>query len=370
MHICIVSSWIPGKKRPNFPPFVFDFAENMARSNIKVSVIGPLDQEDEPIAQTKLFTIYRVNSRFPLLSIISLISKIRPDIIHVHAPNFFSCQAIPVAKIMGLPIVATVHLGEVDPIGNPLFFLRKHALARFKRIIAVSNYTRDLALNAGVDGKKISVIYNSCDETFFYSGKNKAAVRKKNNLPADTKIIIFVGDLIRRKGVSSLVESLATLREQFQAFIAIIVGNGEERQNLESMVDKYDLRRNVMFSGNVSRDKLADFYSAADVFVLPSSAEGHSVALLEAMASGLPLVASNIEGSRISIESGVNGFLFETGNSQELAEKLKIILTDDNLQRIMSSNSSKIYRERFSTQTLIQNHLKIYNSFVDKQIQT
>ena len=87
--------------------------------------------------------------------------------------------------------------------------------------------------------------------------------------------------------------------------------------------------------------------------------EGHSVALLEAMASGLPLVASNIEGSRISIESGVNGFLFETGNSQELAEKLKIVLTDDKLQRVMSSNSSKIYRERFSTQTLIQNHLKI-----------
>ena len=130
---------------------------------------------------------------------------------------------------MGLPIVATVHINS-DPIGNPLFFFRKHALARFKRIIAVSNYTKDLALNAGVDGKKISVIYNSCDESFFYSGKNKAAVRKKNNLPADTKIIIFVGDLIKRKGVSSLVESLARLREQFQAFTAIIVGNGEERR--------------------------------------------------------------------------------------------------------------------------------------------
>jgi glycosyltransferase involved in cell wall biosynthesis len=339
----------------------------MSRSNFKVSLIGPLGEGDQSVTRTKLMTIYRVNSRFSLPAIIRLVSKIRPDIIHVHAPNFFSCQAIPVAKIIGLPIVATVHLGEVDPIDNPLYFFRKHALARFNKIIAVSNFTKDLALNAGVDSSKLSVVYNSCDETFFYSGKNKVALRNQNNLPANSKIIIFVGDLIKRKGVSYLIEALVILRKQFQEFMAIIVGNGEERQSLESLVDKYDMRRHVIFSGNISREKLADFYGAADVFVLPSSAEGHSVALVEAMASGLPLVASNIESSRISINNGVNGFLFETGDSSELAEKLKIILTDDKLQNVMSSNSSKMYRDRFSTQALIQNHTRIYHSLTRKE---
>jgi L-malate glycosyltransferase len=314
-----------------------------------------------------LLTIYRVNERFPIFSMLRLVGRIKPDVIHVHAPNFFSSNVIPIAKLKSIPIVATVHLGEVDPVGNPLFSFRKYALARFNKIIAVSNYTKSLALNAGVEGNKISVIYNSCDETFFCHGRNKDTIRKKHNIPVDTKLIIFVGQLIKRKGVSYLIDSLKILRNTLDGFLAIIVGQGEELQNLQSMVKEYGLMNHVEFRGNVTRTVLAELYSAADVFVLPSSSEGHSVALVEAMASGLPLVASDIEGSRVSIQDGVNGYLFETGNVEKLARKLALILADSNLQQKMSSNSSKIYLEKFSTKRLIDNYLEIYNSLINKR---
>jgi glycosyltransferase involved in cell wall biosynthesis len=366
MNICIVSSWIPSKKLPYSGSWVFDLAESIVKNGFNVSIIGPLGESDEPVEHTDFLSIYRVNSKLPIFSMITLVNKIKPDVIHVHAPNIFSCNVIPIAKLKHIPIVATVHLGEVAPIGNILSFFRRHALARFKRIIAVSNYTKSLAINAGAENSKISVIYNSCDEKYFRYGKNKVTARKKLNLPADTKIILFVGDLIKRKGVSCLIESLQMLKSSQQNFLAIILGKGKELQNLEAMVMEYNMRNFVRFNGNVTRAVLADFYTAADVFVLPSFSEGHSVALLEAMASGLPLVASDIEGNKVTIEEGVNGFLFEKGNPEKLAEKLTIILTDSELQQMMSSNSSKLYVEKFSTKTQVEEHLKIYNSLISK----
>jgi glycosyltransferase involved in cell wall biosynthesis len=366
MNICIVSSWLPSKKRPNFAPFVREFAENLGRFGFKVSVVSPLDDTDESITNEDLMTIYRVNGKFPILPMLVLFDKIKPDIIHVHAPNFFSCNAIPVAKIRNIPIIATVHRAEVDAIGNPIFFFRKHALARFKRIIAVSNHTKWLAQRAGVDASKITVVHNSCDETFFFSGRDKDIARKKHNLQSSNNIILFVGNLIKRKGVSCLIESLNGLREKLSDFLVVIVGQGEELQDLKLMVNEYGLSPHVKFCGRVTKAALSDLYSAADVFALPSISEGHSVALLEAMASGLPIVASNIEGNNESVEDGVNGLLFKNANRQELAEKLAVVLTDQKLKQSMSAKSSEMYLKKFSTKIQIDNYLKIYSSLLKK----
>ena len=366
MKICIVSSWLPSRKRPNFAPFVYNFAENLARFGLDVSLVSPLEDGEESVTSENLMTIYRVNSRFAIFSILRLMGKIKPDIIHVHAPNFFSCSAIPVAKLKRIPIIATVHRAEVDRVGSPIFFVRKHALTRFNRIVAVSNHTKSLAINAGVEASKITVIYNSCDERFFFFGKDKDSVRRKHNFRTDDKIILFVGNLIKRKGVSFLLESLNLLRGTIPEFLAIIVGQGEELENLKSMVSRYALNSHVKFYGRVSKTELSELCTAADVFVLPSTSEGHSVALLEAMASGLPIVASDIEGNRESVQDGVNGLLFKTASTEKLAEKLAIVLTDQNLKQVMAIKSSETYLKKFSTKTQIDNHLKIYTSLLNK----
>jgi glycosyltransferase involved in cell wall biosynthesis len=95
------------------------------------------------------------------------VSQINPDIIHVHAPNFFSSIATIVATIKKIPIIATIHRAEVGRVNRPLFLFRKFVLAKYQKIIAVSNYTKSLAEDAGADPSRISVIYNSCDEDLF-----------------------------------------------------------------------------------------------------------------------------------------------------------------------------------------------------------
>jgi len=181
----------------------------------------------------------------------------------------------------------------------------------------------------------------------------------------DKKIILFVGNLIKRKGVDTLIESIRIVHKQFPNLLVLIVGHGEERDKLELLTNTYGLTHNVKFLGAVQEDALADFYNSADAFILPSTSEGHSVALLEAMASGLSIIASNIDGNKVSVEDGVNGFFFEPSNIKDLAEKLTVMLTDDALREKMSVNSSKMYLEKFTTEVQIQNFLKVYRSLLN-----
>lgn len=366
LNICIVSSWLPGKRRPNFSPFVYEFAKNLGKSGMNVSVICPLENGEELITQEQFMTIYRVNHKFPTIPVSKLIGKIKPHIIHVHAPNFFSCNVIPVAKLKKIPVIATVHRAEIDKVSNPIFFLRKLALARFEKIVAVSNYTKFLALNAGVDESKITVIHNSCNELFF-SRKDKRLARLNCEFPSEKKIVLFVGNLVRVKGIYTLIESLKILSGSIPDLLLIIIGQGIERNKLESIVNKYNLTSNVKFIGWLPQKDLPEYYNAADVFVLPSLTEGHSVALLEAMAVGLPIVASRIGGNIETVREGVNGFLFETGSAEKLAEKLGTILMEEDLRIKMSMQSSKRYLEEFSTKSQINRYLKIYNSAIESR---
>jgi glycosyltransferase involved in cell wall biosynthesis len=381
LKICIITSWYPSKKSPILGPFVEHFAKSLANYGLNVQVITTLEDGDTNLEKKDSLIVHRIKGKTPfipigifsyvdissLIAILKIIKKIQPDIIHVQAPNYFSLSAIILLKLLRKRIVGTIHRAEVaDKVSRSIFVLRKLALRMFDELICVSNYTKCLAMDAGAIKEKTSVIYNSCDESYFYL-KNKFEVRRLLDLPSDKKIILFVGNLIQRKGTDTLIHSLNDVNERYSNFIAIIVGKGIESQKLESLVNEYHLTDMVKFLGGISKTELSNYYSAADVFVLPSVSEGHSVAVLEAMASGLPIVASDIQGNKESIEDGKNGFLFETGNKKSLMEKLLILLTDSELHRKMSETCLMRYAEKFSTTTQIEKYLKVYQNLVDSQ---
>ena len=376
LKICIITSWYPSKKSPILGSFVEHFARSLANYGLNVQVITTLQDGDTNLEKKDSLIVHRISpyrnkwifSYVDMFGILKIIKKIQPDIIHVQAPNYFSLSAIILPKLLRKRIVATIHRTEVaDKVRLPIFVFRKLALRMFvDELICVSNYTKCLAMDAGAIKEKTSIIYNSCDESYFYL-RNKFEVRQLLDLPSEKKIILFVGNLIHRKRIDTLIDSLNDLNERYSNFIAIIVGKGTESQKLESLVNAYHLTDMVIFLGGISKTELSNYYSAADVFVLPSVSEGHSVAVLEAMASGLPIVASDAQGNKESIEDGKNGFLFETGNKKSLMEKLFILLTDSELHKKMSETCLMVYAEKFSTTTQIEKYLKVYQNLVDSQ---
>jgi glycosyltransferase involved in cell wall biosynthesis len=364
LSICIITSWFPNQKQPVFGTFIYLFAKSLAKFGVKVSCIVPLVGEEEKVTSKDSITIYRIKGKFFLFSMMRLINQIKPDVIHVQAPDFFSSSSIVIAKLKNIPIISTVHRGELVAPEKLMRLVRKFAFPQFKQIIAVSEFSKSLALNAGADVNKVAIIYNSCDEDLF-SQRDKLMARQKLGLPPNKKIILYVGNLVAIKGVYTLVESCRILHSWTDDFFVLIVGDGIERTKLESLVTSYGLGENIKFLGYLKPSNLPPYYNMADIFVLPSFVEGHSVALLEAMASGLPVVASRVGGNKETVEDEKNGFLFEVGDHAVLAEKLIKMLKDDDLREHMSEYCLKTYLEKFSTEVQIQNFLKLYRSILN-----
>jgi glycosyltransferase involved in cell wall biosynthesis len=200
-------------------------------------------------------------------------------------------------------------------------------------VIANSEGLKDLARKTSA-GQKIEIIHNGIDVFDFVP---------KNEKRPQNKFIITTGAsrITARKGLNYLLEALPELVAKNQSLYLKIMGDGDEKENLEKLAKELQMEKYVEFIGRVPRENTAPFYQEASLFVLPSLNEGMSNAMLEALASGLPLVATDTGGTRELLQNGINGFIVEAKNSQDLKEKIKKIADNPELQRTMGEESRK-----------------------------
>ena len=138
--------------------------------------------------------------------------------------------------------------------------------------------------------------------------------------------MLFVGRLTTEKQVDVTLRAMARLVPELDVHFDI-VGGGDQRKKLEQLIAKLGLGDRVTLHGRIDEEPLRELYSRASVFVISSVAELQSIATMEAMASGLPVVAANAVALPHLVQDGVNGYLFEPGNADDLAEKLRRVLT-------------------------------------------
>jgi glycosyltransferase involved in cell wall biosynthesis len=186
------------------------------------------------------------------------------------------------------------------------------------------------------------------------------AVRQKFGLGNET-CVLFVGSLIPRKGLPFLVEAAKKVAKNKADTKFLIVGDGPLRNQLSDSIKSANLSGNFKFLGNLKDDELPAVYNCADVFVLPSIQEGQGIVLLEAQASGKPVVAFNIGGVNETVQNKETGFLVNRGNVDELADALLKLLTDKALREKMGSNGHRFVSENYTWDICAQKMLKIYN---------
>src|SRR6266566_160065 len=250
-----------------------------------------------------------------------LLTLPRHSLIHLHVAQAFSAEIVYlISKIRGIPYVAHIHL-DVDPSG-PLGFLLetykklflKRVLKSAAKIICLSEPQKKLiAAKYTLPLKSIMVIPNGVAETYFIGEKTK-----ENTVPH----LIFVGRLVAQKNLSLLIEAVSQM--QVSVFLDI-VGEGELRKNIEALIQKYELR-NVKLHGKKTGKELIELYKSADVFVLPSLKEGVSLSMLEALAAGLPVVASDLPEIREIL--GDYGVLIQNPTAIKYAKVLDALLSN------------------------------------------
>ena len=205
-------------------------------------------------------------------------------------------------------------------------------------IVSTEQERQDLIRLYGAQGHKVRVIPAGVDLGMFKS-VDKSVARATLGLNGK-KVILYVGRIDPIKGLDNLVEAFALLEEKDDATLLIVGGkrgHDEELERLKSKVGELGIRENVIFAGAVPQSRLPAYYSAADVFVLPSYAESFGLAALEAMACGTPVVASRVGGLSTFISDGDTGYLIPWRCPEPFAQRLDVLLANPALRNVMGA---------------------------------
>lgn len=217
-------------------------------------------------------------------------------------------------------------------------------------VISNSQGLKELALRSNPE-KEIGVIYNGIDvEEFHPSPENK---------DQDKFTILCVSRVTPRKGIRFLVQAFKLLSGRYHNARLVIVGDGNEKKSLEDLVMSLDIKDKVEFAGAVPHEKVAEYYQKSDVFVLPSLNEGMSNVILEALASGIPVMATDTGGTRELLSDGVNGFIVRMRDADDLAEKIEKMILKPELQQNMGEESRKL-AEQLSWEKVAGEYVDLY----------
>ena len=205
--------------------------------------------------------------------------------------------AVKLGRQLGLPVVVQVHGSDVKLLSrNPSRRVGTvEALKRADGVIAVSQDLASDILAFGAEPQRVRVIYDGVDGELFHPG-DRVAARQRLGWDTDSHVILFVGNLIKTKGIDLLMRAVARLNAERRVVRVVIVGAGPERAKLESLAKSLTITEQVLFTGSVAQHLLPDYYRAADVVTLPSYSEGVPNVLLEAGACGTPWVATAVGG--------------------------------------------------------------------------
>lgn len=272
--------------------------------------------------------------------VIKLHKKNPFDIVHIHGDFIEAYFGGKLSRKLNIPTVITIHAGLNQRLLKP-----KNAgyLKNISKIICVSEEIAGDLGKIGVPKEKITVIssgiylieFNSADESKI------SELRNKYGKP----ILISVGVLRISKGHKYLIEAYKQLKPKYVSLSLIIIGSGPEEKKLKYAAENLS---GIYFLGRQNHGKIVEYLKAADIFVLPSidlpqDREGMPTSVMEAMAAGLPVVATRVGGVPYLIKDGVNGFLVNPGSAEELTETIvKLIDNPDIAQKMRAQNLEDI----------------------------
>jgi len=295
-----------------------------------------------------------------LLRLVSLLRRIRPGI--VHSRNWAAFEAVGAAFMARVPVV--IHGEHGREISDPEGRNRRRNAARrlcapiIDHFVTVSDDLRSwLVRRLHIPGSKVTTIHNGVDLTRF-SYQDQLKSRLKVGLPADARVIGTVGRLDPVKDQAALIRAFARLASTHPQAMLVIAGDGPCRGELGALVSTLGLEKRVRLLG--SRSDIPVVLAALDVFALPSIAEGISNTILEAMATGLPIVATRVGGNPELVEDGRSGVLVPVQDEASLAAALDAYLDDGHLRTLHGKGARDRVVQHFSLERMGQAYTDLY----------
>lgn len=312
----------------------------------------PYEMISSPLGALTLL-IDRTNFAFATLR---QLAKLGPDVIHVHLP-FAANVVATVAPWLRDTMVYTAHLGETrkrvsEPIFSPDVYLAK----RCARTVALNPEMRHAFAERGVSEDRLVVVPNGVDLGRFDDIDSDVREHVRDEYgPFDGSVVLFVGTVTPRKGVRELAEAATEVIPKTDGDVEfLVVGRTDMEQEyvnqVRALVSQAGIDDHVTFTGFVSEKELLALYDLGDVFVLPSFEEGSSIAVSEALAAGLPVIGSDIDGIAQQVGHGTHGLLFDPGDTSALASSITELVDDsktrERMQEAVSARAEELSWDR------------------------
>ena len=219
-------------------------------------------------------------------------------------------------------------------------------------------------IKTGLDGNRIDfVIYGVDDNKIFYSDQEREKLRRELGVDEHCIVLLMIGRFVPKKGFSTAFESLKYLSGCSKRIRLVVVGDGPLKDEYVSMLKHDSTESYVHFVGEIPTRDLSKYYSACDIFLMPSQklpADGLNVVVPEAMACGRPVVATNVGGNDLVIFHGVNGYLHEENNPRQLAQFVKLLIDNPHTMKEMGDNSIQLIRDRFNWDAIARYYIQKY----------
>lgn len=227
---------------------------------------------------------------------------------------------------------------------------------------------KEICLDYGVDENKICIVPNGIDLTIFSDNSQKvdykASLRKKYGLEEDARVLLYVGRIEQGKGLDYAMHALYQLRKEFNHLYLLLVGPEipRESQRLNKLSDRLGVTGNVVFCGSVPNEQLIQYYKGADVFFFPTLYESFGFVVIEAMASGIPVVASRVGAIPETVEHGVDGLLFPPGNVDAMVRMLKDALVRSDYAKLLSDNGYRKVTQGYTIEQMVKRVVDIFDA--------
>jgi glycosyltransferase involved in cell wall biosynthesis len=309
-----------------------------------------------------------------IIKLAGLLKREKYDFLHCHwaVPNTLIAVGARWLAHSDTKILTSFPGSDVTVIRNTGFLGKIMA-----RIIAKSDYIscnsadlKEELVKSGIKPEKIDyVIYGVDNNKINFSTEKRKVMRDSLAISNDTILLLMIGRFIPKKGFSTAFRALKYIVEKHENVKLAVIGDGKLKDEYMAILSQDRTSGHVLFIGYVAANELIDYYSACDIFLMPSEKnppDGLNTVVPEAMACGRPIVASNVGGNDLVIVDGLNGFLHEEGDYERLAVLVSRLIEDENLRIDMGRKSLELIQTKFNWKAIAEYYIKKYRETYGK----
>ncbi|MFS0822978.1 N-acetyl-alpha-D-glucosaminyl L-malate synthase BshA [Bacillus sp. 1P02SD] len=289
------------------------------------------------------------------------------DLLHVHyAIPHAACAYLAKQMVGGdVKIVTTLHGTDITVLGyDPsLTELIRFGIEQSDAVTAVSKSLVEQTYELIEPKKEIKTIYNFVDEKIYYKRKVDD-LREQYGIQEDEKVIIHVSNFRKVKRVPDVVQAFNLIQKEVKSKL-LLVGDGPELTTACKLINKFGLNDKVLLLGK--QENLPELYSISDLKLLLSEKESFGLVLIEAMACGVPTIGTNTGGIPEVIDEGLDGYICELGDIEDIANKSIALLKDSDLHRKMSNQAIRSVQQKFNSERIVNDYEDLYYSILDNK---